>query len=141
MINWRSIIGMILLSALVLMGVACSGNEPPSKLAGVKQEGQSATMEQKDTTAGTAVQQSQPGNEPVQTAQQATPGEMPKAVELTGTVEQGSDGVVLVTDLGKYSVIGQDLSEMVGKTVKVTGAVEESAGQYTIKVLSFSESQ
>ncbi len=139
MITWRSIISMILLSAMVLMGVACSGNEPPSQLAGVKQEGQSATMEQKEPSESAAAQQSQPGDEPVQTAQQAATGE--KAIELTGTVEQGSEGVVLVTDLGKYNVIGQDLSEMVGKTIKVTGAVEESAGQYTINVLSFSESQ
>jgi hypothetical protein len=41
--------------------------------------------------------------------------------------------------LGDYILAGQDLSAMVGKTVNVTGAVEETGGQYTINVTSFSE--
>ncbi len=131
MIRLRSIFVIMLLAAVVTMGVACSGNEAPSQLAGAKSESQPATMEQKG----------QPNTEPAQMAQQSAPAQMPKAVELTGMVEQSGDGVVIVTDLGKYNVIGQDLSAMVGKTVKVTGAVEESAGQYTIKVLSVQEGE
>jgi hypothetical protein len=141
MIRLRTIFVIMLLSSVVAMGVACSGNEAPNQLAGVKSESQPAAMEQKDQPDSAAVQQSQPSNEPVQTAQQSVPAEIPKAVELTGMVEQSGDGVVIVTDLGKYNVIGQDLSAMVGKTVKVTGAVEESAGQYTIKVLSVTEGE
>jgi hypothetical protein len=141
MIRLRSIFVIMLLAAVVAMGVACSGNEPPSQLAGAKSESQPAAMEQKSQPASAAVQQSQPNNEPVQAAQQSAPAEMPKDVELTGMVERSGDGVVIVTDLGKYNVIGQDLSAMVGKTVKVTGAVEESAGQYTIKVLSVQEGE
>jgi hypothetical protein len=141
MIRLRSIFVIMLLAAVVAMGVACSGNEPPSQLAGAKSESQPAAMEQKSQPASAAVQQSQPNNEPVQAAQQSAPAEMPKDVELTGMVERSGDGVVIVTDLGKYNVIGQDLSAMVGKTVKVTGAVEESAGQYTIKVLSVEEGE
>ena len=121
----RSGMIVILLMAVAMMGFGCSSNEPPSQLSGVKKEGQAATMEQKDASAGSAAQQ--------QTAQ------MPKAVEISGTVEQSGDGIVIATDLGKYNVIGQDLTDLVGKTVKVTGAVEESAGQYTIKVLSVEE--
>jgi len=141
MIRLRSIFEIMLLAAVVAMGVACSGNEAPSQLAGAKSQSQPATMEQKGQPASEAVQQSQPSAEPVQTARQSAPAEMSKAVELTGMVEQSGDGVVIVTDLGKYNVIGQDLSDMVGKTVKVTGAVEESAGQYTIKVFSVQEGE
>lgn len=141
MMSWRSIFVSIFLSAIVAMGVACSGNEQPGKLSGVKTEGsQSAEMEQKDQPAGSVTQQSQSGTEaPEQTAQQSAPAELSKTIELTGTVEQSGDGIVIVTDMGKYNVIGQDLSQMVGKTVKVTGAVEESAGQYAINVESFEE--
>jgi hypothetical protein len=141
MIRLRSIFVIMLLAAVVAMGVACSGNEAPSQLAGAKSESQPAAMEQKSQPASAAVQQSQPSNEAVQTAQQSASAEIPKSIELTGMVEQSGDGVVIVTDLGKYNVIGQDLSAMVGKTVKVTGAVEESAGQYTIKVLSVQEGE
>ena len=141
MINSRSVFVSILLTAMVAMAVACSGNEPPNQLAGVKKEGQTAAMDQKDPSAGAAAQQDQSRSEPVRTVQQSAPAEIPKAVELTGMVEQSGDGIVIVTDLGKYNVVRQDLSEMVGKTVKVMGAVEESAGQYTIKVLSYSQSE
>jgi predicted nucleic acid-binding Zn-ribbon protein len=138
MINLRSVFIFILLSAMVAMGVACSGNESPSQMAGAKDEGQPAVMEKGDQAASAADQQSQSASEMAQPAEQAAP--MPKSVELTGMVEQGDNGVVIVTDLGKYNVTGQDLSEMVGKTVKVTGALEESAGQYTINVESVEES-
>lgn len=131
MIKMRTIMVILLLSAVVAMGVACSGEEAPGKLAGVKKESQPATME-KGQPAGTAAQQVQTANAPAQTS---------KAVELTGKVERSGDGLVIVTDLGKYAVIGEDLSDMVGKTVKVTGAVAESAGQYTIDVMSVKEGE
>jgi predicted nucleic acid-binding Zn-ribbon protein len=138
MVKLRSVLIFILLSAVVAMGVACSSNEPPSQTAGANEEGQPAAVEQGDQAASAMEQESQPAGEMAESAEHAA--EMPKSVELTGMVEQGDNGVVIVTDLGKYSVAGQDLSSMVGKTVKVTGALEESAGQYTINVESVEES-
>jgi hypothetical protein len=139
--NFRWIAIMALLSAMVMMGMACSSNEQPGKAAGMKQEGQPVAAAQKEQTEGMAKQAGQTANEPAAAAQQAASAQMPKPVELTGTVEQGSEGIVFVTNLGKYAVTGQDLSEMVGKTLKVTGALEESGGQYTINVQSFKESE
>jgi predicted nucleic acid-binding Zn-ribbon protein len=138
MINLRSVFIFMLLSAMVAMGVACSSNESPSQMAGAQDESQPAAMEQGDQAAAAAEQQSQSASEMAEQADQTA--QMPKSVELTGMVEEGDNGVVIVTDLGKYNVTGQDLSGMVGKTVKVTGALEESAGQYTINVESVEES-
>lgn len=137
MIKFRTVFIVIVLSMVVAMGVACSSKESPSQTAGANEEGQPAAMEQGDQAA-TQEQQSQAGSEMAQQGEEAA--QMPKSVELTGMVEQGDNGVVIVTDLGKYNVIGQDLSSMVGKTVKVTGALEESAGEYTINVESVEES-
>lgn len=132
MIKMRTIFMIMVLSAVVALGAACSRDEAPGKLAGVKNESQPAAMEQKGEPVGAAAQKGQSA---------AVPSQMSKAVEITGTVEQNGDNVVIVTDLGKYTVIGQDLSSMVGKTVKVTGAVAESAGQYTIDVMSVEEGE
>ena len=138
MVNLRSVLIFILLSGLVALGTSCSSKESPSQMAGAKDEGAAATVEQSDQSAAAGDQQGQASSEMAKPAEQ--PAEMPKSVELTGMVEQSDNGVVIVTDMGQYSVAGQDLSSMVGKTVKVTGALEESAGKYTINVESVEES-
>jgi predicted nucleic acid-binding Zn-ribbon protein len=135
----RTVFIFIVLSAIVAMGTACSSKEAPSQTAAAKEEGNPATMEQSKQPAAAAEQQSQSTSEMSKSAEQTA--QMPKSVELTGMVEKGDNGVVIVTDLGKYAVAGQDLSSMVGKTVKVTGALEEAAGQYTINVQSVEESK
>jgi len=61
--------------------------------------------------------------------------------EITGTVEQTDQGVVIASDVGQYFVAGQDLSEMVGKKVKATGTVTEAEGRKTINVTSVTEVQ
>ena len=139
MIKLRSVFIFILLSAIVAMGTACSSKESSSQMAGAKEEGKTATMQESNQPAAAAEQQGQSTTEMSQSEEHTA--QMPKSVELTGMVEQGDNGVVIVTDLGKYNVAGQDLSSMVGKTVKVTGALEESAGQYTINVQSVEESK
>ena len=141
MVKSRSMVMILLLSALVILGVACSGNESPSQLAGAKEERSPAAMEQKGQDSATAMKENQPAGEQAQTAQQNPAEEKTGTVQLTGMVEKDDNGIVIVTDQGKYNVTGQDLSEMVGKTVNVTGAVQESAGQYTIDVVSFEESK
>jgi len=54
---------------------------------------------------------------------------------LQGTVQQSEAGLVIVIEDVEYIVAGQDLSEMVGKQVVVTGTVTESDEGKTINVL------
>lgn len=63
-----------------------------------------------------------------------TPEEKAATAEISGILEQSEAGIKLVSDSGEYLVTGQDLAEMVGKTVTIKGAVEESGGQMKIKV-------
>jgi hypothetical protein len=45
---------------------------------------------------------------------------------ITGTVEKTDQGIVIAADDGAtYIVMGKDLTEMVGKTVKATGTLAE----------------
>ena len=140
MVKSRAIVMILLLSALVILGAACSGNESSSQLSGAKEERSPAAMEQKGQDQAAAMKENQPDGESAKMAQQNADAEKTGTIQLTGMVERGDNGIIIVTDQGKYNVTGQDLSEMVGKTVNVTGAVEESAGQYTINVTSFEES-
>ena len=55
---------------------------------------------------------------------------------LIGTVDQTSDGVVITADSVQCLVSGYDLSDMVGKTVTVTGTISTDAGPRTIEVTS-----
>lgn len=58
---------------------------------------------------------------------------------IQGTVEQTDSGVVIVADDAQYIVVGEDLSAMVGKTVAVTGTVEDTQEGKTIKVMAVKE--
>lgn len=56
---------------------------------------------------------------------------------VTGKVEKTDQGIVIAADDGAtYIVMGKDLSEMVGKTVKATGTLEEGASGKTLTVIS-----
>lgn len=47
---------------------------------------------------------------------------------ITGTVEKTDNGIVIAADDGTtYNVMGADLTEMIGKTIKATGTVSEGA--------------
>jgi TRAP-type uncharacterized transport system substrate-binding protein len=63
--------------------------------------------------------------------------------EITGTVEQTDQGVVITSEGegGQYLVAGQDLSAMLGKKVKASGTVTEAEGRKTINVTSVTEVQ
>ena len=63
--------------------------------------------------------------------------------EITGTVEQTDNGVVITSEGegGQYLVAGQDLSAMLGKKVKASGTVTEAEGRKTITVTSVTEVQ
>lgn len=70
-----------------------------------------------------------------------TPADEEETSEVSGVLEQSEAGIMLVSDSGKYLVIGQDLTEMVGKTVTIKGAVEEGDGQTKIKVETVTAAQ
>jgi ribosome-binding protein aMBF1 (putative translation factor) len=111
---WIALVMAVLLGAVI----ACSD-------AGTQKEQAAAPPAQQQNVASEAAQ-------PTETAQ---------AAEITGTVEDTDAGIVITADSGEYTVSGQDLSNMIGKTVKVTGAVEEAEGRYMIKVTSVSEAK
>jgi len=70
-----------------------------------------------------------------------TPAEKAEAVEISGVLEQSPAGIMLNSESGKYLVSGQDLTEMVGKTVTIKGAVEETGGQMKIAVETVTAAQ
>jgi hypothetical protein len=59
---------------------------------------------------------------------------------VSGTIEKGEAGIVITADDGMtYAVQGKDLSAMVGKSVKATGTLSESASGKTITVVKVEE--
>ena len=65
----------------------------------------------------------------------ATPLAFAKDASIKGTVQQSDQGVVIAADDGNtYLIMGEDISSMVGKTVKATGnLIESDAGkQFTV---------
>jgi hypothetical protein len=137
MVIFRSLVLVVTLAAFLCIGMACSSKEPSNTLTSKTEESQPAVEPEQEQPVAAAKEESM--DEQAQQAETATPAEMPKTLALTGTIAQEGDDIMLVTDLGDYVVAGQDLSSMVGKSVNVTGAVEEVGGKYTINVLSFSE--
>jgi hypothetical protein len=56
---------------------------------------------------------------------------------ITGTVEETDNGIVISADNGdQYIVMGEDLSDMVGKTVKATGTLAEGKSGKILTVIS-----
>ena len=58
---------------------------------------------------------------------------------VTGTVMETAAGLVLKTADGNLIIAGEDLSDMVGKTVKATGTISEGAKGKIITVISAEE--
>lgn len=59
---------------------------------------------------------------------------------ISGMVEQGDQGIVISADDGEtYAVQGQDLSAMVGKSVKATGTLAETDSGKSITVTKVEE--
>ena len=60
---------------------------------------------------------------------------------ITGIVDQNDSGafIILGDDGDDYLVSGRDLSDMVGKTVKVTGTIAEDADVKSITVMDLEE--
>jgi len=139
MVIFRSLVIVAILAAFLCVGVGCSSKDTSSQITGKQEESQPAAEPEKEQPAA-ASQEKLPGVQPEQAESTPAPAAaMPKTLALTGTIAQEGDEIMLVTDLGDYVIAGEDLSSMVGKSVNVTGAVEEADGKYTINVLSFSE--
>lgn len=138
MVIFRTLMIFVILAAFLCVGVGCSSKEPSKQLTEKTEDAQPAA-EPNEEQPDAAAQDKLPGVQPKQAESVAPPAAMPKTLALTGTIAQEGDEIMLVTDLGDYVIAGQDLSSMVGKSVNVTGAVEEADGKYTINVLSFSE--
>ena len=60
---------------------------------------------------------------------------------ITGMVDQNDGGTIIISadDGVDYVVKGQDLSEMVGKSVKVTGTLAEEGDAKSITVMNIEE--
>jgi len=71
----------------------------------------------------------------------AAVGAMAMEESVTGTVHKTDAGEVMIkaVDGKDYMIEGEDLSAMVGKTVKVTGTLEEKADVTSIKVMKMEE--
>ena len=140
-LKWMCLIMMIVTLAFGM--AACSGKEgakPQSKQEGAQPAAeQSAESTAPSSDAPAAVQPP----EAAQAPEGATPpsGEVgkPEMAEIMGTVLDSGGEIVVFTDQGNYAVTGEDLSDMVGKTVRVLGSLEESDGRRVIKVISVYE--
>ncbi len=60
-------------------------------------------------------------------------------VIMTGMLQANDNGIVLVTENETYTVTGEALDGMVGKTVEITGVVQESDSGKILQVLSIKE--
>ena len=54
------------------------------------------------------------------------PAKIPQTTEFDGTIALNESGLLLQTGAGKFIIEGQDLTDMVGKKVKIIGALVES---------------
>jgi hypothetical protein len=56
--------------------------------------------------------------------------------EIGGKVQQTEKGLALTTDSATYMISGKDLTDLVGKSVKVTGVLAAADGGQIIQVTS-----
>jgi hypothetical protein len=60
---------------------------------------------------------------------------------ITGTVKKTEAGLILQAVDGTYIIVGQDLSDMVGKKIKATGTISEGEKGKTLTVMTVEEIQ
>lgn len=151
----------LMVVALAVGFAACSGKEGETPRAKAKQEDQAQpadqaakpaepAADQAESTEQSAQSQSPAPGAPAEAQPQDTaqaPGAVPPAgevgksdvAEIMGTVLDSGGEIVVFTDQGNYAVTGEDLSDMVGKTVRVLGSLQEEEGRRTINVISVYE--
>jgi hypothetical protein len=59
-----------------------------------------------------------------------------EVTEIDGRLIQTEKGLAIATGTDAYVVAGKDLSDMIGKLVKVTGAIAEVDGSQVIEVMT-----
>ncbi len=102
---------------LAVLGVACF-------LVVACSEKQPASMGQADQTQTEA-------------SPQVAASAAAEVAEIDGRVVQTEKGLAVATGTDAYVVAGKDLSEMIGKLVKVTGTIAEVDGGQVIDVMTF----
>ena len=77
----------------------------------------------------------------VGTVAMATEKGKPDQATITGVVEKGEKGISMIrTDDGQtFTIIGKNMAEMTGKTVKVTGMLTKGGKNRSVVVSSFEE--
>lgn len=143
--KWVCVFLMVMALAFGL--TACSGKEGANSSVSAQQEDQvqPTEAEEQSAEAQTPAPEASPAAQPQDAAQ--APGAEPPAgetgkpemAEIMGTVLDSGGEIVVFTDQGNYAVTGEDLSDMVGKTVRVLGSLQEDKGRRTIKVISVYE--
>lgn len=72
----------------------------------------------------------------------ATTTAMAGSASITGTVQKTDKGIVISADDGNtYNVMGADLTDMVGKAVKATGTLTDSANGKVLTLMSVEQVQ
>ncbi|RJQ81652.1 MAG: hypothetical protein C4519_08725 [Desulfobacteraceae bacterium] len=126
----------------------------------LEQQGQAPAVQQQEETPADRQQTQPSGQGRTQTEEtpldkqdqeetpsdqdQAQPEEAPsdqadqQIYEISGTVVTTEEGIAIFSAEGNYLVAGQDLTDLVGKNVTVTGTLEESPGKTIIIISSVS---
>jgi hypothetical protein len=135
--GWK-MMSMLVLVLLFAFVAACSQkkDEAQSQQQAPAQEEQVAQDQAVVEEEQKQEQEAEPAAEGVD---QTAEGEesQDQMVEISGTLVQTEDGVGLFSDSGNY-LLDQDLSDMVGQNVKVTGVLEEVDGKPVFAVSSIS---
>ena len=121
---------MKLFKILTILGFAClfvigCSEKPPTTLGEAEQ-----TDSEKKTAPIAQVEETE-AQAPLQVATSAPI----ESAEIDGMLMETEKGLAIVTGTDAYVVTGKDLSEMVGKIVKVTGAIAEVDGSQVIEVM------
>lgn len=121
---------MKLLKILAVLGLACllvmaCSEKPPSTIGQAEQTDSEKNPIPIAKAEETEAQASPPvaASAPIESA------------EIEGMLMQTEKGLAVVTGTDVYVVTGKDLSDMVGKIVKVTGAIAEVDGGQVIEVM------
>jgi glucose/arabinose dehydrogenase len=130
--GWKmmSVLVLVLLFAFV---AACSQKKET-------QSQQQAPAQEEQVAQDQAVAQEEQEAEPTEEGADQTANaedSQDQMVEISGTLVQTEDGVGLFSDSGNY-LLDQDLSDMVGQNVRVTGILEEIEGKPVFTVSSIS---
>jgi hypothetical protein len=122
--------GLMMVLFLVIFGVAACGEDTQTN-------GRAETPVQ-DQQQPVAREDSPPAAmQPMERAQES--GQQAGQLEqVRGTLMETDEGVTIFSDRGNFLVEGQDVSELVGRDVMVTGTIEEREGTQIIEVSSVS---